>query len=85
MTLYADKRIAELSHQDLKTRIEELIAFLDYLSSVFTSYNEQYVRTLLEKITTYDNYFIVEFESKFMSNPDNTISEALFIKLWVFS
>jgi len=53
----------EASRQDLKTRIDDLIAFLDDLSCELTEYDEQFVRTLLEKITVYDDYFIVEFKS----------------------
>lgn len=53
----------EASRHDLKTRIDELITFLDNLSSELTEYDEQYVRTLLDKITVYDDYFIVEFKS----------------------
>jgi len=51
------------SRHDLKTRIDELITFLDDLSCELTECDEQYVRTLLEKITVFDDYFIVEFKS----------------------
>lgn len=53
----------EASHQDLNTRIDELIAFLSDLSCELTEYDEQYVRTLIDKITVYDDYFIVGFKS----------------------
>ena len=53
----------EASRQDLKTRIDELIAFLEDLPCELTEYDEQFVRTLLDKITVYDNHFIVEFKS----------------------
>jgi len=53
----------EASHQDLRARIDEMMTFLDDLSCELTEYDEQYVRTLLEKITVYDDYFIVEFKS----------------------
>ncbi len=53
----------EASRQDLKTRIDEMMAFLDGLSYELTEYEEQYVRTLLERITVYDDHFIVEFKS----------------------
>ena len=53
----------EAPRQDLKKRIDELIAFLEDLSCELTEYDEQYVRTLLEKITVYDDHFIVEFKS----------------------
>ena len=38
----------EASRHDLKTRIDELIAFLEDLACELTEYDEQYVRTLLE-------------------------------------
>ena len=53
----------EASHQDRRTRINELITFLDDLACELTEYDEQYVRTLIEKITVYDDYFVVEFKS----------------------
>ena len=53
----------EASRQDLKTRINELIAFLEDLACELTEYDEQCVKTLLDKITVYDEYFIVEFKS----------------------
>lgn len=53
----------EASQQGLRTRIDELIAFLDDLSCELTEYDEQYVRTLLDKITVYDDHFVVEFKS----------------------
>lgn len=53
----------EASHQDRRTRIDELITFLEDLTCELTEYDEQYVRTLLEKITVHDNHFIVEFKS----------------------
>lgn len=53
----------EASHQDRRTRINELITFLDDLACELTEYDEQYVRTLIERITVYDDYFMVEFKS----------------------
>ena len=53
----------DASRQDLKTRINELIAFLEDLPCELMEYDEQLVRTLLEKITVYDDHFIVEFKS----------------------
>lgn len=56
-------QVEEASHQDRRTRIDELITFLEDLTCELTEYDEQYVRTLLEKITVHDNHFIVEFKS----------------------
>jgi len=53
----------EASRQDLKTRIDELIAFLEDLTCELTEYDEQFVRMLIDKITVYDDHFIVEFKS----------------------
>lgn len=53
----------EASHQDRRTRIDEMITFLEDLTCELTEYDEQYVRKLLEKITVHDNHFIVEFKS----------------------
>lgn len=53
----------EASHQDLRTRIDEMMTFLDSLSRELTEYEEVYVRTLIDKITVYDDHFIVEFKS----------------------
>lgn len=56
-------QVEEASHQDRRTRIDELITFLEDLTCELTEYDEQYVRTLLEKITVHDNHYIVEFKS----------------------
>ncbi|HTN68663.1 MAG TPA: hypothetical protein VLZ33_04290 [Dysgonamonadaceae bacterium] len=56
-------RAEEASHQDLKLRIDEMMTFLDCLSSELNEYDEQYTRTLIDKITVYDDHFIVEFKS----------------------
>ena len=53
----------EASRQDLKKRIDELIAFLEDLPCELTEYDEQFVRMLIDKITVFDNHFIVEFKS----------------------
>lgn len=53
----------DASRQDRKKRIDELIAFLEELPCELTEYDEQFVKTLIEKITVFDNHFIVEFKS----------------------
>lgn len=53
----------EASRQDLKVRVDEMMCFLNDLPCKLTEYEEHYVRTLLEKITVYDDHFIVEFKS----------------------
>ena len=53
----------QASRQDLKTRIDEMMRFLNDLPCELTEYEEEYVRTLLEKITVYDDHITVEFKS----------------------
>jgi len=53
----------DASRQDRKKRIDELIAFLEDLPCELTEYDEQFVRTLIDKIIVFDNHFIVEFKS----------------------
>ena len=64
---YAMRRQAiqteEASRQGLKARIDELKDFLNGLPCDLTEYDEQYVRRLIERITVYDDHFIVEYKS----------------------
>jgi site-specific DNA recombinase len=53
----------QASRQDVKARIDEMMSFLNNLPCELTEYEEEYVRTLLEKITVYDDHIIVEFKS----------------------
>lgn len=39
------------------------VSFLNNLLCELTEYEEEYVRTLLEMTTVYDEYIIVEFKS----------------------
>jgi len=56
-------QMEEASRQELKTRINELKAFLESLSCELAEYDEQFVRMLIERIMVYDDYFIVKFKS----------------------
>lgn len=40
-----------------------MMSFLINMSCGLTEFQEEYVRILLEKITVYDDYIIVEFKS----------------------
>jgi len=40
-----------------------MMHFINDLPHELTEYEEEYVRTLLEKITVYDDHIIVEFKS----------------------
>lgn len=42
--------------------IGEMMSFLYDLPYELIEYEEHYVRTLIEKITVYDDYIIVEFK-----------------------
>jgi len=53
----------DASRQDRKKRSNELITFLEELPCELTEYDEQFVRTLIDKIIVFDNHFIVEFKS----------------------
>lgn len=53
----------QASRQDLKKRIDELMRFLNDLPCELIEYEEDYVRTLLKKITVYDDHIMVEFKS----------------------
>ena len=56
-------RAEEASNQDRRTRIDEMMYFLNDLPCELTEYDEQYVRTLIDKITIHDDHFIIEFKS----------------------
>jgi len=47
----------------MKLRIDEMMGFLNSLPNEVIEYEEHYVRTLVDKVTVYDNYIIVEFKS----------------------
>jgi len=47
----------------MKVRIHALIAVLEDLPCELTELDEQFVRTLIQKITLYVDHFIVEFRS----------------------
>ena len=53
----------DASRYDRMKRIDELIAFLEDLPCELSEYDEQFVRMLIDKITVFDNQFIVEFKS----------------------
>jgi hypothetical protein len=53
----------QASRQDLKIRVDEMMHFLNNLPCELNEYEEEYVRTLLERITVYDDHIIVEFKS----------------------
>lgn len=80
----------DASRQDLKRRIDELIAFLEDLPCELTEYDEQFVRTLLEKITVFDDHFIVESKSGIEIQIDGNLYKCInnYIdksKIWMYN
>ena len=53
----------QVSRQDLKTRIDEMMRLLNDLLCELTECVEDYARTLQEKITVFEDNIIVEFKS----------------------
>ena len=49
--------------EGLKMRIEEMQEFLDSQTDRISEYDEQLVRKMIEKITIYDDKFVIEFKS----------------------
>ena len=49
--------------EGLKMRIREMQDFLDNQTDRISEYDEQLVRKMIEKITIYDDKFVIEFKS----------------------
>lgn len=49
--------------EGLKTRIKEMQEFLENQTDRISEYDEQLVRKMIEKITIYDDKFVIEFKS----------------------
>lgn len=49
--------------EGMKKRISEMQLFLSEQTQEITEYDEQLVRRLIEKITVYDEWVMVEFKS----------------------
>ena len=49
--------------EGLKMRIKEMQDFLDNQTDRISEYDEQLVRKMIEKITIYDDKFVIEFKS----------------------
>lgn len=58
-----DALVEKADREGLKQRIEEMKEFLTNRKREITIYNEQLVRRLIEKITVYEDRFVVEFKS----------------------
>ena len=58
------KLLLESANRDeLKKRIADMNTFLKKQSTALTEYDEQLIRRLIEKVTIYEDKFIVEFKS----------------------
>jgi site-specific DNA recombinase len=58
------KLLLENANRDeLKKRMADMSTFLKKQSTALTKYDEQLVRRLIEKVTIYEDKFIVEFKS----------------------
>lgn len=51
------------AREELKTRMSEMIRFLDTSSSNLKEYEEKYVRILVERITVFEQHIKIDFKS----------------------
>ena len=62
-----DKRLEAMTEkaerEGLKMRIQEMKDFLEKQTDRISEYDEQLVRKMIEKITIYDDKFVIEFKS----------------------
>ncbi len=58
-----DALVEKADREGLKQRIEEMKEFLTKQKREITTYNEQLVRRLIEKVTVYEDKFVVVFKS----------------------
>ena len=55
--------LENVNHEELKKRIADMSTFLKEQPPDITEYDEQLVRRLIEKVSIYEDKFIVEFKS----------------------
>jgi len=56
-------QVENANRDELKKRMADMSTFLKKQSAALTEYDEQLVRRLIEKVTVYEDKFIVEFKS----------------------
>jgi site-specific DNA recombinase len=56
-------QVENANRDELKKRIADMSTFLKKQSTALTEYDEQLVRRLIEKVTVYEDKFVVEFKS----------------------
>ena len=59
-------QVENLGRDELQKRITDMSAFLQEQPTALTEYDEALVRRLIEKVTVYEDKFIVEFKSGLM-------------------
>jgi site-specific DNA recombinase len=63
MCVLFDAYLESANRDELKKRIADMSTFLKKQSSALAEYDEQLVRRLIEKVTVYEDKFVVEFKS----------------------
>ena len=56
-------QIENVNREELKKRMADMSAFLKKQSAALAEYDEQLIRRLIEKVSIYEDKFIVEFKS----------------------
>ena len=59
-------QVENLGRDELQKRITDMSSFLQEQPTALTGYDEALVRRLIEKVTVYEDKFIVEFKSGLM-------------------
>ena len=55
--------LQEANKDGIRQRMADMVAFLQSEPEEVTEYSESLVRRMIEKITVYDDHFVVEFKS----------------------
>lgn len=55
--------LQEANKDGIRQRMADMVAFLQSEPEEVTEYSEALVRRMIEKITVYDDHFVVEFKS----------------------
>ena len=55
--------LQEANKNGIRQRIADMVAFLHSEPEEVTEYSESLIRRMIEKITVYDDHFVVEFKS----------------------
>lgn len=55
--------LQEANKDSIRQRMAEMVTYLQNEPEEITEYSEALVRRMIEKITVYDDHFVVEFKS----------------------